>query len=51
MQLGAEVNIAWYGDSAREALYAEAGGVEVTTGTGQPEDSAPPELKRLLQDR
>ena len=35
----------------RAASYAEAGGVAVTTGTGVPEDSAPPELKRLLQDR
>ena len=34
----------------REALYAE-GGVGVKTGTGKAEDSAPPDLKRLLQDR
>ena len=35
----------------REALYRDAAGVDVVTGSGQPEDSAPAELKRLLQDR
>ena len=35
----------------REALYNDARGVDVTTGTGKPEDSAPAELKLLLQDR
>ena len=35
----------------REALYADARAVGVTTGTGMAEDSAPPELKRLLRDR
>jgi len=35
----------------RSVLYADSSGVDVTTGTGKAEDSAPPELKRLLQDR
>ena len=35
----------------RKLLYSDAAGVDVTTGTGRAEDSAPPELKRLLQDR
>ena len=35
----------------RELLYSDAAAVDVTTGTGKAEDSAPPELKRLLQDR
>ena len=35
----------------REELYSDAKGVDVQTGTGRAEDSAPPELKRLLQDR
>ena len=35
----------------RELLYSDAAAVDVTTGTGRAEDSAPPELKRLLQDR
>ncbi|KOO33111.1 pap fibrillin [Chrysochromulina tobinii] len=34
----------------REALYRDGGAVDVTTGTGRPEDSAPPELKFLLRD-
>ena len=35
----------------RKLLYSDAAGVDVTTGTGKAEDSAPPELRRLLQDR
>lgn len=35
----------------RELLYSDTAAVDVTTGTGRAEDSAPPELKRLLQDR
>ena len=35
----------------REALYADDKAVDVVTGSGQPEDSAPAELKRLLKDR
>ena len=35
----------------REILFGGSAGVEVVTGTGQPEDSAPPELKRLLKGR
>jgi hypothetical protein len=34
----------------RDALYRDGGAVDVTTGTGRPEDSAPPELKFLLRD-
>ena len=33
----------------REALYRDKG-VDVTTGSGRAEDSAPPELKRLLRE-
>ena len=39
------------GAAEREALYGDAKAVDVLTGSGQPEDSAPPELKRLLKDR
>jgi hypothetical protein len=35
----------------RETLFGDSAGVQVTTGTGEPEDSAPPELKRLLRGR
>ena len=35
----------------RQLLYSDDAAVKVTTGTGRAEDSAPPELRRLLQDR
>jgi len=34
----------------RDALYGDARAVDVTTGSGRAEDSAPPELKRLLRE-
>lgn len=34
----------------REALYDDASAIDVTTGSGRAEESAPPELKRLLRE-
>ena len=34
----------------REVLYNDDGAIDVTTGSGRAEDSAPPELKRLLRE-